>query len=124
MNVSFKSIESVCNRARRDALPKSAKTVQEVIDAFNKEYVYATYGMTHRSNDEEKTPFFKGAYECAEYSFCVFASDDIVKAIEQNVDVSQRKLYCDGTFKICPMGEFKQVVIVFCDIMGYVSVYF
>lgn len=79
--------------------------------------------MTYRKKEEEKSTFYKYAYECEEYAFCVFASDDVIRAIEENVDVSERKLYCDATFKICPMGVFKQVLIVFGEIFGHVSVF-
>lgn len=119
--VSFKSVESVCNQARRAALPKGAKTVQEIIDAFEKDFIRETYGFTYRPNiNDTKSAFFKHAYECAEFAFCVFSSDDIVKAIEQNVEVSQRRLYSDATFKIVPVGIFKQLLIVFCELLGYV----
>lgn len=54
-------------------------------------------------------------------SFCVFASNDIIQAVLANVEVSRRKIYVDGTFKICPHGVFKQVLVVFFELMGSVS---
>lgn len=121
VGLSFKSVEYICNQARRSALPKTAKTVEEINNAFKVPYIWETYGRTYRTNEEEKTPFFKHAYKGPDFSFCIFASDDIMKAIQENVDVSERKLYADGTFKICPMGDFKQVVMLFADLNGYVS---
>lgn len=122
VGMSFKSVESICNQARRAALPKSVKTADEINDAFKVPYIWETYGRTYRMKEEDKTPFFKYAYNGPEFSFCIFASDDIIKAIEENVDLSERKIYTDGTFKICPMGDFKQVVMLFADLHGYVSI--
>lgn len=78
------------------------------------------YGMTYRKNAKNETQFFKYAFECNEYSFCVFASDDVINSILSNFDVSIRKIYADVTFKICPIGIFTQALIVFGEIFGYV----
>lgn len=75
--------------------------------------------------DEKASPdveFFRGFYEVDGFSYCVFASADIVKEIEENTKTMERKtLYVDGTFKICPKGILNQVLIMFADLFGHVS---
>lgn len=124
MSVSFKSVENIMSKARRKGLPSNVTTSKEILDAFEIPYVKEMYGSTLRSNEAEKSTFFKHAYECADFSFCVFSSDDIVKYIEANVPVSERKIFSDATFKVCPFGQFKQLLIVFCELLGYVSACF
>lgn len=123
VNVSFKRVESVLHKARRASLPKTAKSVQEIVEAFQNSYVHKTYAFTDRK-EESQTLFYKGAFEQDGYSFCFFASEDITQAIVQNVNESERKMYVDGTFKITPMGVFKQVLILFAEMYGSVSGFF
>lgn len=120
VNVSFKRVEGVLHKARRASLPKTAKSVKEIVEAFENSYVHKTYAFTDRKEESQSTLFYKGAFEEDTYSFCFFASEDIVQAIVQNVIESERKLYVDGTFKITPMGVFKQVLILFAEIFGSV----
>lgn len=103
-------------KTRRLALPKSPSTVTEIEEAFKIDFIRRYYGMTRRHNVEHKSDFFKHAFECDDFAFCVFASDDIIKAIEENEPIETRKLYADGTFKITPIGIFSQVLIVFCEL--------
>lgn len=119
--MSFKSVKNTCAKARQDALPKAAKTVEEIVQAFESSYTYETYGLTHRNNAADKSPFYRGAFRTPGGSFCVFASTDTIRAITKHVAVSDRKIYIDGTFKTCPAGEFKQIVILFAEVFGHVS---
>lgn len=122
-DIPFAAVESTCNKSRRKSLPTTPQTVAEINDAFKLNQVQQNFGMTERSADERSTPFFKGAVECDSYSFCVFASNDAVKAIQENTEESKRKLYADGTFKICPVGPFKQVLIIFAELLGHVCLF-
>lgn len=121
LKVSFGSVSRSMYKARNQALPKSPKTAEEIIDAFNNGYIMETYGTTKRANNDDKRSFFKHAFGCEDYSFCVFASDNIIDAITNNVPIANRKLYADGTFKITPDGVFKQVLIVFGELNECVS---
>lgn len=115
-------MESLCNQARRNALPKNAATIQQILEAFAKDYVRLTYGYTYRPNGAETSTFFKHAHDNGDGTgFCVFSSDEIVKLIEANVTVPERKLYSNATFKITPVGCFKQVLVMHCNLMGHVS---
>lgn len=128
LNMAFKKASKAMYVARQKAFPKSPKNVDEIIEAFtNNEYIRTNFGLTKRGggDDDEpeknpKTAFFKGAIESKEYSACFFASDDIIEAIKNTSVNSERLLYADATFKITPIGIFKQVLVLFADIYTYV----
>lgn len=112
-------------KIRNEALPKSPKNCEEIIAAFNIPYVIENYGLTIRDGDESaNTPprsmYYKHTFESNEHSFCVFASDDIVKAINEHVTQDTRRYYMDATFKICPLGIFKQLLIMYVLFMGQI----
>lgn len=123
VDIPFKVVESICNSSRREALPKNAANVPDILEAFGKEHILETYGYTYRPKGGERSTFLKYAFECDEFSYCIFASDDIVKMIEENVEPSNRKLYSDATFKVTPIGVFRQVLVLHCDLMGFVRIF-
>lgn len=101
--------------------PESPKSIEDIIAYFAHPSVSSTTGQTKRKPGEKTTEFFKHAYQCDEYAFCIFASDDVIEIIE-TISVERRMYFADGTFKICPYGEFKQVLLLSVDICGQVSV--
>lgn len=125
-HITFNDVESTCNKARRSALPKSPKDVQQINELFETPHVRDNYGLTKRPETKDGQPgqprsmFFKRAYECEAYAYCIFASDDVIKALQQNSQGTTRKLFADATFKICPVGKFTQVLILFADLLGHV----
>lgn len=72
----------------------------------------------------QRKMFYKHTFESAAHSYCVFASDDIVDAIKEHIEPSKRRFYMDATFKICPVGNFKQLLILYIDFMGQVRRHF
>lgn len=116
------------SKARREALPKDPKNAKEINKAMKNEYVLQNYGMTKRHEPTNGEPpksvsivFFRTAFECESYSFCIFAAEDVISIIEEKTAPSERTLFADGTFEICPVGQFNQVLILFSDIYGHVS---
>lgn len=124
-HIPFQSVESSMAKARRESLPKNPKTIEEINTLFKTQSVHQNYGLAKRPIDEmapSDVQFFRGAYKVGEFSYCVFASEDIVKIIEKNIkDMERKTLFADGTFKICPKGLFNQVLIMFADLLGHVS---
>lgn len=57
------------------------------------------------------------------YAYCIFASNDVVNTIKEYTAPENLKLYADGTFEICPQGQFSQVLIIYADLLGYVSLF-
>lgn len=104
---------------RRNALPKSPASAPEILEAYEKKFVQENYGLTMR-NEGKKTNFFKHAFECADFSYCVFASDDVINAAITQVEQENRKIYMDGTFRVYPMGKFQQLLIIYVNIHGQV----
>lgn len=116
------------SKARRAALPQEPKNANEINAKMEEPYIQQNYGMTKRhepTNGEppasEPTLFFRTAFDCDEFSYCIFAAEDVISTIKDKTDSSQRTIFADGTFKICPVGQYKQVLIIFCDIYGHVS---
>lgn len=116
------------SKARRAALPKDPKNVNEINVSMDEPFVRQNYGMTKRhepTNGEqaktEPTVFFRTASESDDISYCIFAAEDVISIIQEKTNPSERTLFADGTFKICPVGQFNQVLVVFCDIYGHVS---
>lgn len=105
--VSYDSVRSSLNRFRIRHLPKNASNVAEINAAFGRDDVMAKFGITSR-----KKPFFRTAYACALFEYCIFASDDIVKRILADIPKDRRNYLMDATFKICPHGVFKQLLII------------
>lgn len=103
--------------------PESPKTTEEITKYFADPSIIATTGQTSRGQSETTSSFFKHAFEIEDYSFCLFASDDVID-IMNAIPVDERTLFCDGTFKICPYGPFKQLLILSIDICGQVYIIF
>lgn len=110
-------------KKRNDLMPKNPTNADEIKKAYENAYVKTHYGLTIRAlpDIEKQSMFFKTAQECSEYAYCIFSSDEIVKEIKENTDPNQRKLFTDGTFKICPKGIFNQVLILYTLLFGQVK---
>lgn len=65
---------------------------------------------------EAKYEFYKGAFTCADFSYAYFASDHIMQNILLIIPEEQRMFYMDATFKICPLGQFYQLLVIY---IGY-----
>lgn len=107
---------------RSKALPKPPKSASEIITSFQDDSVMNNYGMTDRDDPLNRSPFYKHAFQCDDFQLCVFASDDVVNAIKENIEETRRIYLIDGTFKITPFGEFVQVVIISIVFMGQVNI--
>lgn len=105
---------------RRKALPKSPNNAPEIIAAYKEKFVKDNYGLTIRP-DGKGTMFYKHAFECSDFSYCVFGSDEVIEAALK-VEPENRKIYMDGTFRVCPMGIFEQLLIIYVNIYGQVSI--
>lgn len=83
--------------------PKSPMNAAGIIESYNDEFVRENYGLTLRNNSEERSMFLKHAYTGNGFEYCLFASDDVIKAIEKNIAPENRFYYMDGTFAIVPV---------------------
>lgn len=119
--LSLNKIGRNLKKKSTNARPPSPKTCEEIIEAFKKEDVKANYGMTlHDGTDEDKlqsTEFFKTAYECKAFSYCVFASENILNAVKK-MPVHKRRFMMDATFKIVPFGMYNQFLVIYIEHLG------
>lgn len=111
-------------KIRNSVFPKSPLNAVEVNDRFKNEQTLKEYGFTTRDNDSEKTKFFRHAHQSDEYEYCIFASQEVIDNILENIEPGNRTYYIDGTFKITPLGCFVQVLIISIDFMGQVHRHF
>lgn len=102
-------------------IPKPPNNVNDVIEAYKNDAVVEHYSRTkHESNEYE---FYKGAYECDDFSYCYFFSDHVADNIRKDIPEENREFLMDATFKICPIGKFYQLLIIyiaFCDQVNFV----
>lgn len=109
--MDFDKKKRTLQRLKRGVLPKNPTSVEEIVAAFNDEAIAKTYGRTlHKDNN---FAFYDGAIETKKYSFCVFSSKETVRLIEENIPMSEREILMDATFRIVPVGPFKQLLILY-----------
>lgn len=106
------------SRKRQPIMPKSPVTAHELAIAFEDENIMKTFGMT-KSNPPSN--FFKKIYQCDAFSYCIFASDKVIALIQANLPVADRHFLIDATFKVCPFGSFKQLLIIYIKYMQKVN---
>lgn len=110
-NIDFNRKKRTIQRLKRGVLPQSPKTVAEILAAFDKSAVFDTYGKS--LHEGEDLPFFNGAIETKDFSYCVFSSRKSIELIEKYIPVPERHILMDGTFRIVPVGPFKQLLILY-----------
>lgn len=104
-------------KIRSKTFPSSPKSCSEIIEIFASDTIYKKYGV---SKGEEPLKFYRGTIENDEYSFCVFASEKIIKFINEKVPMNERKILLDATFKTVPVGCFTQLLIIHIQYINHV----
>lgn len=102
---------------RNKLVPESPKTIADVIAAFEKPDVAESIGSSKHSSD---VPFYVGCHEEKNkkeehsYAFCVFKSQSTIDLMHKHLPhVKDRDILMDATFKCCPYGPFKQLLILY-----------
>lgn len=114
---SFKTLKRSLyrQRARLASIPPNIIDVPSIIDTFSRSDNMDKFGKTVSGNT-----FYKTAYSCMEFSYCVFASDDIIKMFQQGIPAESRNFLMDATFKSCPLGIFNQILIIYISYLDSV----
>lgn len=110
--VSYDNIKRSLFRRRNEFIPPNAKNVEDIVDAYNQEEILNEFGTS-----KVMGRFFKTAFQCDEFSYCLFASDTIVDRVSNRIPVDQRVFLMDATFKIVPFGQFNQILIIYAAYM-------
>lgn len=119
--MNLEKIERCLQKIKKGTLPKTPETVDEIVDAFSRKDVIESYGTALQTVDghgvelKEKYMFFDGAFENKkkQFSFCAFSSKATIKLIESHIPVAERHISMDATFRIVPVGKFKQLLILY-----------
>lgn len=102
-------------RLQKKGIPKAPKTVQDILTAFSDDEIMQSFGETKRTEKTVSRKFYKAAVEHDNFSFCIFASDNIIALIEKFIPAASRNFLMDATFKIVPEGCFNQILIIYIE---------
>lgn len=100
-----------CQKIKRGILPKNPENIDAINAAFAEHEIDQVFGHTADKNQPEK--FFDFAVKKETHSFCVFSSKKIIRLVLEHVPVPDRHILMDATFKIVPIGEFSQLLILY-----------
>lgn len=114
-DLDIQSMQRTLYRHKSSLLPPSPQTAADVQARFEENDVMQKYGRTLTNENELASDFYRGVHIGETFSFVVFASQKIVDAIVRNIPVEQRKYLMDATFKICPFGNFTQLLIIYIE---------
>lgn len=71
----------------------------------------ATYGMSINGGGIESTPFYRKEHSEKGFAYCIFASQSIINRVVE-LPQDRRHFFMDGTFRVVPYGEFKQLLVI------------
>lgn len=106
----YESVEKTLRELRRSKYGKSPKSVHEIADAFENEYVMEGLG---KSLYGERERLFNTMQIEQNFSNCIFSSPSSIALIKKYIDTNERFFIMDGTFRITPHGVFTQVLVIY-----------
>lgn len=115
--LSLGSVTKSLQRIKNGTIPKNPQTVDEINEAFKNKEILELFGHTLGMKDL----FFDGAVKTENVDFCVFSSKKQIQLLNTHVDDKRLHLLMDATFRTCPMGPFKQFLIIYARIHHQVS---
>ncbi|XP_062141719.1 uncharacterized protein LOC133849565 [Drosophila sulfurigaster albostrigata] len=118
IEISYDTVKRTLQRKRQPFLPKSPITPEDVRDAFNDENIMNRFGMTKGNFPKV---FFKKLYASSSFAYCVFASDKVITLMQANIEEQNRHFLIDATFKVCPFGDFKQLLLIYVKHMQKIT---
>lgn len=105
----FSKYERTLQMIRVRSIPKNPATCAEITKAFSNDDVMANIG---RSKHVDKSAFFDDAFERNGCKFCVFSSKHAID-LYNKFEPDRQHLMLDATFKVCPIGPFRQLWIFY-----------
>lgn len=121
--IELKTKQRNCQKIKRGTIPKNPGNIDEIIAAFEDPKIMQAFGMSAHEGDK-KCKFFDGAIQKKHHCFCVFSSKTIINLVHKHIPVDERHILMDATFKIVPVGEFSQLLILYIRIKYEVSNYY
>lgn len=114
-NVHYSRISRTLRRMKNKVFPRSPTNIDELEAEFAKPHIMKAFGMT---GEDESETFFYGTVTGKHSSCAVFGSPEIIELIKENIPPAERVYLLDATFKIVPMGFFKQLLIIYIAYRG------
>lgn len=114
-------MKRIFQNCRTEFSPTSWKTADDITTTFAQNDIFQMCGMAKYR--EFPKPFFKTVHEEFSFEYCIFSSNRSIELMEDNIDADQKKLYIDGTFKVCPKCAVKQLLIIYVEYYRHVIYY-
>lgn len=121
-NLKLSSIRKTLSRLKKGTLPTNPKNVHEINEAFRNPEILRSFGYSFGENGTTEK-FFDTAVETENFSYCVFSSKKIISMINDRIKPEKRHILLDGTFRTCPLGSFKQLLIIYVRVDHQVSIF-
>lgn len=102
-------------RIRSGTTPAGPTTLEGIVRAFENEATMRQYGYTC---DDPPTLFYRGTVNTKDYGFTIFVTDFVTTKIPE---MSKRRYFADGTFRVVPAGCFHQLFVVHVELQNHVS---
>lgn len=87
-DLSFNKTKCNLQKIRSQQIPKlplARSLSTEITDQFKNEFIIKHYSTTSRAVATDETPFFQIAVDEPEFSYCIFASDDIARLTRDSI---------------------------------------
>ncbi|KRF78544.1 uncharacterized protein Dvir_GJ25679, isoform A [Drosophila virilis] len=114
IKLNYDTVKRTLQRKRQVFLPISPTSPQAVRLAYEKANVMCTYGMTKGNTPKQ---FFKNVYLSSSFAYCIFSSDEIIALMQSHIPEHNRHFLTDATFKVRPLGDFKEFLIIYIKYM-------
>lgn len=101
VNIDDPYLIAYLNKMKRNKFPKSPKTSEEIISAFEKEDVRKMFGEHYETTVK---PEQKGIY-----GFSIFCDYTIIESMK---NITNREILIDATFDVVPDGPYKQLLVI------------
>lgn len=99
-------------------MPKSPKTLDGVIEAYNDPAIMSRFGY---NADEPKQLFYRGSVNLpGQYGFTVFACNSVIEAM---LAIQDKEYYVDATYKSIPDCDYKQLLVIHLGHKDHVRYY-
>lgn len=108
---AWNEFRRTCHRIRSTSMPKSPKSPAEIVAAYENQTIKENYGMTLAGGGVEPSAFYRKTFANEKFAYCIFASQFICDKVAE-LDEDRRHFLMDGTFRVVPYGDFKQLLVM------------
>ena len=120
VDIDFTKHEQTLQRIKRGVLPDNPKSIDELNAKFSEEEIKKKFGQSIHTESN----IFNGAVHSEKHSFCVFSSKPFIDLMQNHIGGGERHILMDATFRICPVGSFKQLLVLYVRKYQKVSFFF